>query len=354
MQSIHSTFWQKSVSLWERDYKLFIQAVRNSLALILVAVFSVIFKNDSSLWMGLCVLGLMQSNVGSPFWRFEYNLILTFCVSSAGLMLGCLFLSSPFLLVVYAFFLAFLVFIAVYFKLNTIYSVWTWIIVQYGVLSEKSFDDGMQNVLFNFYALLVCLFICGVILRPKIKKECLYEMKATLNGLSQYLVAFKKDIFLNTQKSRDSFLEERAAVFARLQSLDTQIKDIQSLLKKGKNSTETESLFLMATLKERLVEIVISALIDIRLLDVDMEKKNEAISVLNEIIFLDMKMTGKKKIFSCKEISAFYRQLTYRMNEKINSIEKKSQKEILLLYSKMQFNVNLLNAEIDRYVSHKL
>jgi hypothetical protein len=333
--------------IWQRDYRLLVQAMRNTLALLPVLIFFIFLKNEMLIWMGLCVLALMQSNVTSSFFRFEYNIFFAFCVSSIGLLLAVFFTSSIFLLCLFSFFIAFLLFIAVYFKLNAIYSIWVYIVVQFGALSEKSFSDAFQNILYDFYAFLICIFVCAILIRPRLKNECYYEMLAILQYLQRYLNSFKKDLFLNTEKSKAELMQQRTYAFMRLQSLEMIMKELQ---KKG-NDVEIRSVLLIAILKERLAEIIVGTIINIRLVDADIADKNEILSILSYLIQQDMNFTLKRKFYSFDRISKFYNQIIFDTNQKISFSEKKSQKEMALVYAKFRINVNLLPEEIYRYVS---
>lgn len=343
-----SIFKFRTISfIWQRDYRLLIQAMRNVLALLPVIILFVFFKNEMLIWMGLCVLALMQSNVTSSFCRFEYNIFFSFCVSSIGLLLAVFFTSSILLLCLFSFFIAFLLFIAVYFKLNTMYSTWVYILVQFGALSEKSFSDAFQNILYAFYAFLICFFVCAILVRPKLKSECHYEMLAILEYLQKYLNTFKKDLFLNTEKSKAELMEQRTYAFVRLQSLGMFMKELQ----KKDNDVEMKFVLLMAILTERLAEVIVGTIINIRSVDADIAEKNEILAVLNYLIQQNIAFTLKRKYYSFDKITEFYNEIISDINQKISFSEKTSQKEMSLVYAKFRINVNLLPEEIYRYVS---
>ena len=103
-------------------------------------------------------------------------------------------------------------------------------------------------------------------------------------------------------------------------------------------------------LKERLVEIVIRTLMNIRTLDVDIEQKNELISILNEIIYVDKEFSCQNKILKYDEILSFYSKMGLHLHKKIDPIMEKQKTEMQTMCIKLKTDMNLLNAEISNYV----
>lgn len=334
--------------IWHRDYRLLIQSVRNVIALLPVIFLFAYTKNQMFIWMGLCVLALMQSNVPSPFWRFEYNIFVTFCVCFFGILLSYFFIHSVFFLVLFSFLVSFFLFLSAYFKLSGVYTTWTYAVIQYSSLSEYNFSDVLQNAFYCFYAFLISLLICVLLMRPNLKKECHYEMITVLEYLAQYADAFKKDIFLNTEKTHAALMEKRIFVFSRVQNIGLQIRD----LKKIRNQDpETKGVILMATLVERIAEIAVGSIINVRVANADITEKNQILSILNHFLQKEILFLHEKKILSCEKISEFHQRLILHMNESIVSAQEVSQGEMPLVYSKLQININLLSEEIRQYVS---
>lgn len=335
-------------SIWYRDYRLLIQSVRNVVALLPVVFLFAYTENQMFIWMGLCVLALMQSNVPSPFWRFEYNIVVTFCVCFFGVLLSYFFIHSNFFLILFSFFVSFFLFLSAYFKLNVIYTTWTYAVIQYSSLSEHDFSDVLQNALYCFYAFLISLLICVVLMRPNLKKECYYEMATVLEYLMQYANAFKKDVFLGTEKTHSVLMEKRFFVFSRVQNIGLQIRDLKKI--RNQNS-ETRGVILMATLVERIAEIAVGTIINVRVANADITEKNQILAILNHFLQKEIFFLHEKKIWSCEKISQFHQELILHMNERILSAKTSSQGEMPLVYSKLQININLLSEEIRQYAS---
>ena len=312
---------------FEQNYRTMMQALRTSVALIFVVIIYIFFPKNEVLWMGACTLGLAQTCIRSPRWRFELNMFFAYLITAALILLAYPFTKSPLLSAVYTFILVFLVFIFLYYKINSIYFGWTYFISQYALFAETSFSDAISNFLMCTVAFFICFFVCAVILRPKIKLECLYEMKATFKSLAIFLIADEKHATNKSEKSIAQYTRRRAEIFLHIQNLRLMANEI------GTQNTP------ILTLQDHFIEIILEISMQLRLIEDKIlfaEHVKNIFHSLRKMNYHWIKYISNKKILAPTEIKLLLEQFQEAAVNEFVKIERL--KDIHIPVNENQFN----------------
>ncbi len=354
----NNSLLQQCLLVWERDYRSFMQGVRSCLALFSVVLIYYFVRNPELLFMGICVLGLSQACTRSQYWRFEVNLFLAYFISSACILISYPYSKSFWLISIYVFLLTFFIYIFLYYKIASTYSLWIYIIPMYSVLSLKTMDDVVVHICMNTVAFSICFFICAIFLRPRLRKECLFEIKSILRELVFYVETVENYTFHKSDKTSKLLTNRRKKIFLRIQSLRLMMTEIDFYHRKERlhHKNYLFSLFILATLTERFIESTIGISIKIRILNVPLEYEPIVRSIFKLINKTNndlLRFLVTRDSFSIQDLSYLYEKLyldaliEYKKIEKLG--EKYSQDEIYNeIYSsafQLKDNISLLNAE---------
>ena len=308
--------------------------------------------------MGVCVLGLSQACTRSHYWRFEVNLFLAYFISTAAILFAYPYSKTFWLISIYVFLLTFFIYVFLYYKIASTYSLWIYIIPMYSVLSMKNSNDVIVHICMNTVAFSICFFICAIFLRPRLRKECLFEIKSILRELAFYVDTVEIYTFHKSEKSSKLLTSRRKKIFLRIQSLRLMMTEIDFYRKKERihHKNYLFSLFILATLTERFIETTIGISIKIRMLNVPLEYEPIVRSIFRLINKTNndlLKFLVIRESFSVQDLSYLYEKLyldaliEYKKIEKLG--EKYSQDEIFheIFSSAFQLkdNISLLNAE---------
>lgn len=349
---------QKYLYIWERDYRSFMQGVRSGLAILCVVLIYYFVRDSHLLFMGVCVFSLSLSCVRSPYWPIEINLLLAFFISTAAILMEFPFSLSFWSLSVYIFFITFSISLFLYFKISSIYSFWIYLIPLTSVLSIKEFNDVLKHVYMNTIAFSICFFISIVFLRPKIQRECLFEIKSILRELLSYVNSVEEYTFNKSNKKLAQLARKRKKIFIRIQMLRLMLTEIELYRKKEKFSHKNNLfvLFILVTLTERFVETTIGISIKMRILNVPFEYESVVKSIFKLIHKTNNDLLNfliERKEITVQELDYLYEKIylnalvEYKKIEKLN--EKYSEdiafKEIFSSIFQLKDNISLLNSE---------
>jgi hypothetical protein len=354
----NNSLLQQCLLVWERDYRSFMQGVRTCLALFSVVFIYYFVREEGLLFMGVCALGLSQACTRSPYWRFEVNLFLAYFISTAAILIAYPYSKSYWLLSIYIFLLTFFIYVFLYYKIASTYSLWVYIIPMYSVLSLKTSNDVIMHICMNTVAFSICFFIGTIFFRPRLRKECLFEIKSILRELAFYVDTVEIYTFYKSDKTAKILTKRREKIFLRIQSLRLMMTEIDFYRKKERlhHKNYLFSLFILATLTERFIETTVGISIKIRVLNVPLEYEpivRSIFKLINKTNSDLLKFLVIRKSFSVQDLAYLYEKLyldaliEYKKIEKLG--EKYSQDEMFheIFSSAFQLkdNISLLNAE---------
>ena len=352
-------------SIWEKDYRSILQGIRTALAVLCVMIIFYFVRDPQLFFMELCAFGLTQSNARSLYWRFEFNMLLSFFISTMAILMSYPYSSSMISIYIYIFLLTFLIYVFSYFKISSVFSLWIYIIPLNSLLYVKTTEDLIKSIYMNTIAFSICYFICVVIIRPKLRKECFLETKSILRELAFYIHTVECYTFDKKDKYSLQLTKRREKIFLRLQSLRLMMNEIYLYHKnkRNKNKEDLKPYYIMAILTERFIESVICISINIRLLNVPFEYE----PVVRRIFVLilktnnDMiKFLSNRKKYDLKELSYLYEKIYLDALVEVKKIEKSSEKyvhdevfnEIFSNAFQLKDNIILLNSEF-KYLTKK-
>lgn len=349
---------QMFLYVWERDYRSFMQGVRSCFALLIVFFIFYFYRDYDLIFLGISVLSLSQSAVRSQYWRFEFNLFLAFFISTVAILISYPYSKSFILICVFIFIITFLIYIFLYYKIDSLFSIWIYIIPMYTVFSLKNFNEALKFVLLNIAAFAICFLICTVILRPRLQKECLFEIKSILRELTFYIDAVEKYTFHKYDKSTKQLTKRRERIFSRIQSLRLMINEINFYRKKQKiyHKNYLFSIYIASVLTERFIEATVAISLKIRTLNVPLEYEFVVRSIFNLMHKTNndlIKFLTTRKQFTVQDLSFLYEKIYLDALVEFKKIEKfgeeyafdKTFEEIYSSVYQLKDNISLLNSE---------
>ncbi|KAB8033209.1 hypothetical protein [Fluviispira multicolorata] len=349
--------FQQLLLVWERDYRSFIQGVRSSLSILSVIILYFFTKNQELVFLGLCALSLTQACTRSPYWRFEFNIFLAYLISTALILIAYAYSKSYVTLALFSFFLAFFIHIFSYYKIPSVYSIWIFIIPQYSLFAQYNFQITVEHAVMNTYAFLISFFICAVLFRPRIKKECLHEMRSILREMAFYLESVENYTFNKSDESANYLTLRRQKIFLRIQSLRLMLNEIDQLRKKSRKSQDTYYIFyVLATLEERFIETTIGISIKLRALNIPLKYETQVRNVfysLNKINKSLLSFLVYNKNIKIDDIKNIYEKLNVDVKKEFAKIEAvhvdfvddEFFTELFAVALQLKDNIGLLNAE---------
>lgn len=349
---------QQFLLVWEKDYRSFMQGVRSCLTISIVILIYYFVKDHRLFFMGICVLGLSQSCVRSPYWRLEVNLFLAYFISTITIFIAYPYSKSYWLLLIYIFLITFFISIFSHYKIASIYSFWTYLIPLSSVLSLTNFEDTIVHVCMNTVAFSICFFICVIFLHPRLQKECLFEIKSILRELDSYVDMVEVYTFHKSDKTSKLLTSRREKIFLRIQSLRLMMTEIDFYRKKAgiHHKNHLFSIFILATLTERFIETTIGISIKIRVLNVPLEYEHIVRSIFKLIHKTNndlLRFLVIREQYSIQELAYLYEKLYLDALIEYKKIEKLGEKyphdeifdEIFSSAFQLKDNISLLNSE---------
>jgi hypothetical protein len=344
--------------IWEKDYRSILQGTRTAFAVLCVIIIYLFVKDPSLFFMGICALGLCQSNARSLFWRFEINMLLSFLISTVALAISYPYSLNIISIYFYVFVLTFLIYIFTYFKIGTVFSLWVYLIPLYSILSVKSGQELIKNIYMNIIAFSICYFICIVLMPPKLRKECFLETKSILRELSFYIEIVENYTFDKSDKYSLQLTKRREKIFLRLQSLRLMMNDINMYRRNRKSSKKNDLLpyYIMSVLTERFIENTIGISIKIRLLNVPFQYEpvvRRLFALIHKTNNDMLKFLDNRKKYNTKELGFLYEKIYLDALVEVKKIEKTGQNfvhdelfnEIFSNAYQLKDNISLLNSE---------
>ena len=354
----NNSFIQKSLLVWQKDYRAFMQGLRCCLGLLFVVIIYYFVREPEFLFMGICVIALTLACVRSLYWRFEFNLIIAYILSTAGIFISYPYTTSTILINIYVFFLTFFIYVFLYYKIQSIYSLWISLIPMYTVLFAKNYHDIIQHAKMNTYSFLICVLICGIFFRPRLRKECIYEIRSILRELSLYIEIVEQFTFQKSDKASSLLTLRKEEIFLRLQNLRLMMSEINFHYKKSRSNKKNYlfSLFIIATLTERFIETTVGISIKIRMLNITLEYEpvvRSIFNLLNKTNASLLKFFVTRDSYSMEDLSYLYEKLYLDALIEFKKIEKTSKiylneesfNEIFSSAFQLKENIILLNAE---------
>ncbi|APJ04085.1 hypothetical protein AXG55_09265 [Silvanigrella aquatica] len=354
----NNSLYQQCLLVWERDYRSFMQGVRTCLALLSVAIIYFFVQDNRMMFMGVSVLGLSQACTRSHYWRFEINLFLAYFISTSAVIFAYPYSKSFVLICIYIFILTFFIYIFMYYNISSAYSLWIYLIPMYSILSIKTVHDVAVDVCMNTVALTITFFICAIFLRPRLRKECLFEIKSILRELVFYIDTVEIYTFNKSPKSIKLLTKRREKIFSRIQSLRLMMTEIDFYRQKERlhHRNQLFSLFIVANLTERFLESIVGISIKIRVLDVPLEYEPIVRSIFKSMNKTNsdlLKFLVIRKSFTIQELSYLYEKIYLDALIEYKKIEKLSEKyahdqlfdEIFSSAFQFKDNISLLNSE---------
>ncbi|MES2616026.1 MAG: hypothetical protein V4591_11500 [Bdellovibrionota bacterium] len=253
------TFTNRNFFNFEKNYRPFLQGVRTSVAISSVIIIYYFTPGEHILWLGLCCLSLSQTCIRSPYFRYETNMLLSYIIVAILILCAYPFSQSAILASLYSFFLVFLIFIFSYYKLNSLYFVWTYLIPQFSLLNQKKFPDTISDAFMATIAFGICFIICTTI-RPKLKTECIYEMRAALKSLSSYIKTSEKYSIDGSEKAIHKFMEKRSEMILSIKNFRLMTKEIE----KNIHHSNLYEYLILISLIDLFIEIIIQICMRLR------------------------------------------------------------------------------------------
>ncbi len=355
--------------IWERDYRSILQGLRSALAVLVVIIIYAYHKDHSLFFMGLCALGLSQACARTMYWRYEINMLISYFIS---IML--IFISYPYSQYIlttylYLFLITFLLYIFSYYQISSTFSIWAYFIPLNSIMSIKSYDDFIKFLLMDTVAFSICYFISVVIIPPKIKKECYYELKSVLHEVNSYLKtleAYTKD---KNDKNALILTKKRDKIFLRLKNLRLLMSEISSYIKKGKIKVKEDLLPFFVTVKliEKYVENILGISLKIRNINITLNFEdlfNKLDRLINKTNNDFLKFLSDIKLLNLRDLGVIFEKIYINTLVEFKLFEKMSIKyqdneiydEILALVLQLKDNISLINKEFkilskeDQYV----
>lgn len=319
--------------IWEKDYRSILQGTRTALAVLCVILIYVFVKDSSLFFMGLCAFGLSQSNARSMYWRFEINLLLSFFITTAAILFSYPYSKTNLSVYIYVFVLTFMLYLFIHYKINTLFSLWTYLIPLYSILSIKSVENLTNYIYMNTIAFAICYFICVFIIPPILKKECLLETKSILRELALYIEVVELFTFEKSVKYSIILTKRREKIFIHLQSMRLMMNEIESYRKNEKKEDKINYLlfYILFSLTERFIENTIGISIKIRLLNVPLgyEPVVRRLFVLMHKTNSDMlNFLNNRKKYTIGDLGSLYEKLYIETLVEVKKIEKMGEKYI--------------------------
>lgn len=349
-QTIRSHFMLKYIKKhWQQNYRPFIQGIRTALAIMIVLIIYLFFPRNEVIWMGACALGLAQTCIRTPHWRFELNMLFAYLITIFLILCAYPFSHTPILSALYSFILVFLVFIFAYYKKNSLYLFWTYFIPQYSLFAQKSFASTISDISMCSIAFLICLFVCGIILRPEIKTECIYETCSSYNTLISYLIAEEKFIFHKSQKTNLKFAHKRVQMIQYIQRLRLLTHEVKSTVKPQSGMANNYFAHILL-LHDQFIEIIIEISMQLRLLEQQIqhhEKIKNIFHLMRSMIHTWLKYLECDKTLSRHEIE----DMLEKFHSQIDSLTLQDKNEIYFIILQLKDNISLLNTRFKQYES---
>lgn len=195
-------------------------------------------------------------------------------------------------------------------------------------------------------------------MRPRLRKECLYEIKSILRELAFYVDTVENYTFHKSQKSAKLLTKRREKIFLRIQSLRLMMTEIDFYQKKQRlhHRNYLFSLFIVATLTERFIESTIGISIKIRVLNVPLKYEPIVLNIfklINKTNHDLLKFLVIRDEFSVQDLAYLYEKIyldaliEYKKIEKMgeNFAEDELFQEIFSSAFQLKDNISLLNAE---------
>ncbi|BBH53497.1 hypothetical protein [Fluviispira sanaruensis] len=350
--------YQQFLLAWERDYRSFIQGVRSSLAILSVFAIYYFTRNQELIFMGLCALGLTQACTRCPYWRIEFNMLLAYLFSTALIFIAFPYSMTYLSIAFFSFFLAFFIHVFSYYKIPSVYSIWIFVIPQYSLFSQYNFKVTKEHAIMNTIAFIISFFISAILFRPRLKKECLFEMRSILREMSFYIESVENYTFNKSDESANYLTMRRQKIFLRIQSLRIMLKEIDIQRKKSAQLNEKIFIFYaLATLEERFIETTIGISIKLRALNVPLKYESQVRNIFYSIKRINKSLLNflvYNKDIGIDDIKEIYENLFNDAKNEFSKIEASHEEfvndefftDILAVGLQLKDNISLLNAEL--------
>ncbi|WGL60204.1 hypothetical protein QEJ31_01120 [Pigmentibacter sp. JX0631] len=355
---VKNNFKEMLKYFWERDYRSILQGLRTALAILVVVLIYAYFKDISLFFMGICALGLSQASTRTMYWRFEINMLLSFFIS---IML--VFISYPYSFYisttyVFLFLITFLLYICTYYQINSLFSIWAYFIPLNSIMTIKNHNDFIKFLLMDTVAFSICYLVSVLIIPPKLKKECYYELKSVLHEVNSYLQSL--DIYMNDKTDKNALLltNKREKIFLRLKNVRILLNELNLIIKKGKKSTKNElnPFYILIKLIEKYVENILGISIKIRALNITLELEDYFLKfkiLINKINQDLLNFISNVSLINLKDLGNIFEKLylnslvEFRKFEKIGLRFSNNETfdEILFLVFLLKDNISLIYKE---------
>ncbi|WP_158999571.1 hypothetical protein [Pigmentibacter ruber] len=343
---------------WERDYRSILQGLRTAIAILVVVFIYAYFKDISLFFMGICALGLSQSSARTLYWRFEVNMLLSFFIS---IML--VFISYPYSFYIsttyiFLFLITFLLYVCTYYQITSLFSIWAYFIPLNSIMTIKTHNDFIKYLLMDTVAFSICYLVSVLIIPPKLKKECYYELKSVLHEVNSYLQSL--NIYMNDKSDKNSLVltMKREKIFFRLKNVRILLNELTLIIKKGKKSTKNElfPFYILIKLIEKYVENILGISIKIRGLNINLELEDYFLKFKNLIDKINqdlIKFLSNLSLINLKDLGIIFEKwylnilVEFRKFEKIGLRFSGNEEfnEILFLVFLLKDNISLINKE---------
>lgn len=343
---------------WERDYRSILQGLRSTLAVFVVVLIFVYYQDISLFFMGLCALGLSQSSVRTMYWRFEVNMFFAFFLSL--LLIFISYAYSQFILTTYLFLflITFLLFICSYFQISGIFSIWLYFIPLNSVMTIRSYNDFIKFLLMNTIAFSICYLISVLIIPPKIKKECYYELKSVIHEINSYLRHLEFYMLDKSDKNSLILTRKRDRIFLRLKNIRILLNEINLYIKNGKEETKKSLLPFALVLRyiEKYIENILGISIKLRTIHFSLEFDELWGKLIKLLIKTNndfLKYFSNIRLVNLNDLGIIYEKLYLNTLVECNIIDKKYAKyleseiylEIHALFFQFKDNLRILFSE---------
>ncbi len=344
--------------IWERDYRSILQGLRSALAVLFVILIYAYHKDNSLFFMGLCALGLSQACARTMFWRYEINMLISYFIS---IML--IFISYPYSQYIltsylYLFLITFLLYIFSYYQISSTFSIWAYFIPLNSIMTIKSYDDFIKYLLMDTVAFSICYFIAVVVIPPKIKKECYYELKSVLHEVNSYVHSIETYIKDRNDKNALILTKKRDKIFLRLKNLRLLLSEISLYIKRGKIKVKDDLLpyFIAIKLIEKYVENLLGISLKIRSISISLDFEDllfKLNKLINKTNYDFLKFLSNIKLVNLKDLGIIFEKIyintlvEFKLFEKLNIKYQDNEvfNEILALVLQLKDNISLINKE---------